>query len=271
MLLRILEPEDSTEAGIARVTAEVTADLERLVQWGKKWGLTFEADKNEQMVVSNKRRPASFPGLTCEGQGVKQVKELKLVGFVFDSKLQWAGMVERVRKKARTRLGALFRMCGVLDRGNRVTMYNAFIRSAMEYGCLHYMGAAPVHLKKLDQVQRAAERMCGCKFEQSLSGRREAAAFGLACKLLDGKGRGRLQDFTLEFEETAKGRTRNSTKQGIKLVSRTDTKSLGSFARGFEGSIEAVFEKVPQELLEKGPETGWSSIMKTGQRTISRQ
>ena len=115
-LVRVLSPKDTTPEGILRVTAEVNQDLEALVQWGKRWGLTFEPKKNEQMVVSLKQSSADFPGLQCEGLKVKVVDQMKLVGFVFDSKLKWAGMVDRVRSKARCRLGALFRMCGVLER-----------------------------------------------------------------------------------------------------------------------------------------------------------
>ena len=117
------------------------------------------------MVVSRKHHPAQFPGLQCEGVAVRQVEQMKLVGLVMDSKLAWGGMVDRVCSKARSRLGALFRMCGVLDSDNKVLMYKAFIRSVLEFGSLQYMAAAQTHLHKIDTVQRMAERMCGCSFE----------------------------------------------------------------------------------------------------------
>ena len=194
---------------------------------------------------------------------------MRLVGFVFDSKLKWAGMIDRVRSKARARLGALFRMCGVLNTGNRVLMYKAFIRSAMEYGCLQYMSASPTHTAKLDQVQRTAERICGCEFNQTLHSRREAAAFGLACKLLDGKGRGKLQDFTPHLKIRCQGRTRKHASECIKVVSKTNSNSLDSFIRGFEGQVEFIFDKIPQEMLKRGQDKDWKSIMKIGQRIIS--
>jgi hypothetical protein len=267
-LVREIGPEDITEEGIARVTAEVNADLAALVLWGSRWGLTFEASKNEQMVVSKKRVPAVFTGLKCEGEKVKQVSQLRLVGFVFDNRLQWAGMVDRVRNKARARLGALFRMCGVLDTGNRALMYKAFIRSAMEYGCLEYMAAAPIHLEKLDRVQRSAERICGCEFE-SLGGRRQAAAFGLACKLLDDQGRGELQNFKPQLKWDGGGRTRKSSVRELRMVKKGSSRSLDVFSRSFEGSIDGIFDKIPTELKEKGEKDGWKKIMKQGQRILS--
>ena len=101
----------------------------------------------------------------------------------------------------------------MLDSENKVLMYKAFIRSVLEFGCLQYMAAAPTHLQKLDTVQRMAERICGCSFEE-LAGsyRRDAAAFGLACKLLDGECRGDLQFFKPELMVIEEGRTRRVLK-----------------------------------------------------------
>ena len=62
----------------------------------------------------------------------------------------------------------------------------SFIRSKMELGSMEYIAAAPTHLAKLDRVQRAAEKLCGCTF-QTLKDRREVAVFSLVCKLLDGE------------------------------------------------------------------------------------
>ena len=55
-----------------------------------------------------------------------------------------------------------------------------------------------LHLAKLDRVQKAAEKMCGCSF-QALADRREAAVFSLICKLLDGECVEPLQKFAPEF------------------------------------------------------------------------
>ena len=54
----------------------------------------------------------------------------------------------------------------------------------MEYGCASYIASSSGGLKKLDVVQRRAEKLCGITF-QPLGARREASCFGLICKLLD--------------------------------------------------------------------------------------
>ena len=62
-----------------------------------------------------------------------------------------------------------------------------------------YMGAAPSTLEVLDKIQESAMKMGGFQIE-SLSSRREAATMAFALKVLDGKCRGVLQEFTPNLE-----------------------------------------------------------------------
>ena len=133
----------------------------------------------------------------------------------------------------------------------------------MEYGSLQYMGARQVHLEKLDRIQRKAQRICGCEF-RSLESRRRAVAYGLACKLLDGEGRGQLQDFKPDFKP--EGRTRQGV--GLGLRPQYDAKSLDLFRNSFLGQIDGIFDDLPQELLFEGFQDGWRKTMKRGQKLL---
>ena len=90
-----------------------------------------------------------------------RVDELKLVGYLFDSKLTFAGMVDKQARKARSRLAAVRRLKPMLDCSNIQLMYTMFVRSILEYGSVVYMGAAQSHLDKLDRVQDSAQRLGG--------------------------------------------------------------------------------------------------------------
>ena len=78
------------------------------------------------------------------------------------------------------------------------------MQSKIEYDNLVYWGAADGHFRDLDAIQRSALKLLQ-KPEQvdpplpSLESRRQAAAVGLACKLLDGKGRGLLNELKPVF------------------------------------------------------------------------
>ena len=74
----------------------------------------------------------------------------KMVGFIFDEKMTMGPTVKKSSKKGRAKIAALFRLRPYLDSANLELMYKAFVRSAMEYGNLEYMIAAPSTLQKLD-------------------------------------------------------------------------------------------------------------------------
>ena len=95
-------------------------------------------------------------------------------------------MASEMASRGRQTLGFLKRLGGLISKKDLSTIYEYFVRSKMEYGCTSYIGAAPSHLKKLDKVQRRAEKLTSSEF-QSLSIRREAACFKFICKILSGE------------------------------------------------------------------------------------
>ena len=92
---------------------------------------------------------------------VKRKPACKLVGYLFDERLSWAGTIADIVSKARRRFGMLTRLRRLLDNNNVQVMYTTFIRPILEYGSVQFMGASSVHLNKLDAIQRTAERI-GC-------------------------------------------------------------------------------------------------------------
>ena len=63
-----------------------------------------------------------------DGIAVAQLDEAKLVGYTFDSKLGLGKMVDKIARKARTRIAALRRLKPMLDSSNLQMMYTMFIR-----------------------------------------------------------------------------------------------------------------------------------------------
>jgi hypothetical protein len=201
------------------------------------------------MLVSNKKKPFDLTGIEMGGFPVKQVKQLKLVGYLFDQKMTFGPMVSKLAKKARSRVGALRRIRHLLSVGNLKLMYTMFVRSTMEYGSVTFMGAAITHLEKLDRVQDSAVRCCGFEVE-SLQSRREAAAAALALKLLDGGAHVKLQPFAPKFAKKfslTKKRTRDNSQlahnskggQRQTLLTRSKEVSLVAFIQSGERYLKA--------------------------------
>jgi hypothetical protein len=254
-----------TEFNRSDIITVINADLDALVRWGDDNKTLFEPSKTVMMVVSRKRLPFDPTGINMLGTAIKHVSEMKLVGFMFDEKLTWGPMIDLLVRKARVRIGALYRMSRMLDCDNIRTMYVAFIRSVLEFGSVQYMGAAATHLAKLDSIQAAAERIGGFKMTESLGTRREAALLGLTFKLLDGAGRGDLQFHAplLEHREAPHhGRLTRNTSVGLRIKDTVTAKSLECYKRGAIGALPKIWDKIPQELLMQGEARGWQKITK---------
>ena len=133
----------------------------------------------------------------------------------------------------------------------------------MGYGCASYIASSSGGLKKLDVVQRRAEKLCGVTF-QPLGARREASCFGLICKLLDEVCVQPLLDmcpqFQLEGVSVNSAMTRSSNVQITDMIGKLRTgKSLQTFSRSFIAQAHHIFEKLPSDLQTQGLEPGWIS------------
>ena len=99
-----------------------------------------------------------------EFDGVKVTFEtkLKIVGVIYDNKLNWRQMASEMASKGRQALGFLKRLVGsLISTKDLCAIYEYFARSKMEYGCTLYIGATPSHLEKIDKLQRRAKKMTG--------------------------------------------------------------------------------------------------------------
>jgi hypothetical protein len=279
-LLKVFNPSERMGA-----VYDLNADLKRVARWGKRWKTTFEPTKTHAMFVSKTRDNGIYPAIDLlEFGGVKIGYDdvLRIVGVIYDRKLTWGPMVNEMASRGRRALGYLNRLGKLMDSGNKATIYKYFVRSKMEYGNASYSGAAPSHLEKLDAVQDRATKLTGASF-QSLSGRRDAACFGLLCKLLDQKCAEPLLDmcpgFGLDTSElcmhphnTRSQLKRNEDMGLARITNMKNTfrkESLRAFERSFVCKTFDIFDMIPQELKIKGMKESWSLVMKEGQRHLS--
>ena len=239
----------------------INRDLESLMVWGRDNRTTWEPSKTCFALFSRKKKKFDCTGIVMNGLEVEQVDEIKLVGFTLDSRMTWKPMIDLLAKKARCRLAALRRLRFVLDDNNMKTMYIMFVRSVMEYGNVVYMGAAQTHLEKLDRVQRSAERIGNFTIE-TLEARREAAAIRLALKLMDGRGRGKLQDFAPQVMDSKSCRPSRHYTNGMRLETTVKARSLNVFKRSFIGAVPVIWNKLPKDIIDKGKARGWTKIKK---------
>ena len=265
---------------------ELNQDLKRASRWGRRWKTTFEPKKTHAMLATNSK-DCYHPEINqVEFDGVKVgfETELKIVGVIYDNKLNWSKMASEMASRGRRALGFLRRLGGLISKADLSTIYKYFVRSKMEYGCVSYLGAAPSHLKRLDATQLRAEKLTGFEF-QPLASRREAACFGLLCKLLSGECVEPLQQMCPDFklEQNCGGAESdeligpNSTRSSRNKLQVTDMigklrsgTSLEPFRRSFIAQAHNIFNKIPEDIKQRGEEKGWMTVLKDGQRFLSK-
>ena len=110
----------------------IDKDLASLLVWADDNKTTFEPSKTHFTLISNRTSNRfnlsfPFPRIMFGDNPVKRKPEVKLVGFLFDERMTWSGMVAANAKKARCRLGMLAGLRHLLDDTNMETMYCTFI------------------------------------------------------------------------------------------------------------------------------------------------
>ena len=106
------------------MTTMINQDLQSLLIWGNDNKTTFEPEKMEAIVISQKRVPSDASGIMFNGEELGIVDDTTLVGLKIDKRMRWGPMVDKLAKKARQRIGALIRVRHLLDNENLKTVYH---------------------------------------------------------------------------------------------------------------------------------------------------
>ena len=131
--------------------------VDALAAWGESWKISFEPSKSETLQISSSHRePWPTPALTFNGTIISDKSSLQLLGVSFDSTLSYRCHISSIAVRANQRQGLLKKSSPFLDCRSRDRVYKAFVRPAMEYCLLAWMGAAHTHLHQLARVQRRA-------------------------------------------------------------------------------------------------------------------
>lgn len=129
-------------------------------EWANKWGFRMSVAKTQVICFSRRHKDIT---LKLYEQKLEQVSSVRFLGVLFDERLTWKQHIEYVQNKCK-KVNNLLRCISGQDwgaeRGALLRVYQALMRSSLDYGCLAYMGAAESHLIKLDRAQSQGLRIC---------------------------------------------------------------------------------------------------------------
>ena len=189
---------DKTDRIVA--ASDLNSDLAALHHFGQSWQIKFAPQKTSSLIISLKRdlRSLPHPPLFLDDTVIPETSSVQVLGFTFDALLTWEPHIVRILNRGKQRVSQLYRCRSLLTSQDLCLIYKSWIRPVLEYGNILYTGAASSHLQCLDHLQNRIQQTC-CSTFQSLSHHRDAAIIGLVCRLLNGEGRGNLQDYCPRF------------------------------------------------------------------------
>lgn len=144
--------------------------IDKVTRKAEGMGYTFAEDKTSPIIFTRKRRRAPDPTLVCNGKILEYKKSHRILGMIFDQKLNWEEHIMEVKNKAKKRLNILKMLCNVkfgAKRKHLLHIHQSIIVSILEYGAFLYNSAAPSYLKKLEPVHNEGVRIATGAFKSS--------------------------------------------------------------------------------------------------------
>ena len=165
-------------APIKRLTnnVHISEAHQHLLRWSTDNSLQMNLKKCHSIVI-----PKSQDCVPIPLSDVMIVKELKLLGVVFNSKGNWTRHVEKKISQASRNLYIIRVLKYSLSKEQLIMVYNSTIRSILEYASPLFVGLSKKNALKLESVQKRFHRiLCGphCSEHKlvSLEVRRKVAA-----------------------------------------------------------------------------------------------
>lgn len=141
--------------------------IEMVEEWANRWAVKMSVAKTQVICFAKTHREVT---LNIYGQKLEQVRTVRFLGNVFDEKLTWGKHIDSVQTKCKKVNNLLRCLAGQewgAARASLVRVYQALMRSSLDYGSIAYMAAAETHLAKLDRQQNQALRICCGAFRSS--------------------------------------------------------------------------------------------------------
>ena len=131
-------------------------------EWGNTWGFKISASKSKYMVFGFKRKLPNT-GLYMYGSPLEKVKAFTFLGVWFEERMTWAAHVSNIVVKCGKVLNVLRSLAGCewgADRESMLLIFQAMIRSSLDYGFFVYGSASKSVLARLGVLQARALRLC---------------------------------------------------------------------------------------------------------------
>lgn len=140
---------------------KVENDTKDVIVELRLWGFLVSAAKTGAIVFSKRNIPENL-SITVDGESIQVQKSIKILGMTLDSRLNWCKQIDDVVSKCSKVLNLLRLISGTKWGAHAKPMlqiYQALIRSKLDYGGELIESASITTKKKLDKIQAQALRI----------------------------------------------------------------------------------------------------------------
>jgi hypothetical protein len=167
------------------VDSLIQQQLDEVSQWCNENGLSLNQDKTNVMIIA-KKGLTIMPSKECHLKYVCQ--EMKILGVIYNSKLNWTTHMTYVCNKARRNIYILKQLKKVASKQCLITAYRSLIQSILEYCGPLFLGLDSSNTRKLEKIRKRCHSIvcgspCDCSYFERLSDRRERQSLKLLASL----------------------------------------------------------------------------------------
>ncbi|XP_047998106.1 uncharacterized protein LOC125235552 [Leguminivora glycinivorella] len=134
--------------------------LDAVSSWGEANLVGFNATKTQACLFTAKRCQFTLAP-TFQNVSLPLTDDLELLGVSLKSNLNFGSIIESRAKNAAKKLGVLFKVKRYFTPNQLISLYQAQVRSCVEYCCHLLDGSAKYQLAALDAIERRAHRLFG--------------------------------------------------------------------------------------------------------------
>jgi hypothetical protein len=139
-------------------------DIERVVGWLNNSRQLVNDEKTELMLVGRKQQLAPLnPTVRINGQPIKRVESMKILGVIIDCHLNWNKHLAKVTRNCNYSLSQLYPLRSVLSFASRKTLVTALTISHLNYCSSIWMNCSSQNRQSVDCLLRRAARYVCCK------------------------------------------------------------------------------------------------------------
>ena len=128
------------------------------LSWSSKNSMNINSSKTKEMLVSFSKKTPEVPTIVIQDKEIVRVRECTLLGVILNDRLNWQDNVEKLYKKASTRMhfiSQLKRTC--MPSRDIVKVYVSLVRPIMEYASqVWHAGLTEQQAHMLESIQQRA-------------------------------------------------------------------------------------------------------------------